>query len=175
VSEPALVKQGDKVAYKPTRMGIHKLADFPDPPAGSWLAEQKIPSVSMIEPRLEQGMRPSHYAPYDLIVNCEQHLARRPMEGYTGGLIHIPFVDSDDTDIPAVMIHAAVDAIARVLASGGWVLVHCTGGLNRSSLVSGAYLVRRGMTGREAIEALRERRSQHALTTRAFERWVASQ
>lgn len=117
-------------------------------------------------------MRPESYVGYDLVVRCEQHLARRPMQDYAGALIHIPFADSNETEIPTTMIHVAARAVAVVITNGGRVLVHCTGGLNRSSLVVAAYFLHLGMAGPAVVALLRVRRSPHALTTRAFEEWV---
>ena len=52
----------------------------------------------------------------------------------------------------------ALAAIDRVVDSGGTVYVHCMRGIGRTGLVVGCYLVRRGMTGEEAINEIRNLR-----------------
>lgn len=47
-----------------------------------------------------------------------------------------------------------LEAIEGALRAGGRAYVHCWGGIGRTGTVVGCYLVRRGMTGEEALEAL---------------------
>ena len=56
----------------------------------------------------------------------------------------------------------------------GPVLVHCQAGLNRSSLVVAAALVASGeaANGQEAVDLIREKRSEACLCNPAFEAWV---
>ena len=57
----------------------------------------------------------------------------------------------------------------------GTVLVMCQAGLNRSALVVGAAMVLAGeMTGEEAVNHIRSRRSPACLCNPAFERWLAA-
>jgi protein-tyrosine phosphatase len=62
----------------------------------------------------------------------------------------------------------------NVARSSGPVLVRCQAGLNRSSLVVAAALVRAGdvANGREAVELMREKRSPAVLCNPSFEKWV---
>lgn len=132
--------------------------------------------VSEIIPGLFQGIRPPSYIGYDLVVSCEQFLAKGPMEGYEGMVIHIPMVDDDQFEIPAQAIWDTVSAMEnRTGAEYGdsaRILVHCSGGLNRSSLVTCSYLMSQGYSRLDAVTVLRAKRDPFCLCNKAFERWV---
>lgn len=79
--------------------------------------------------------------------------------------------------------HAAVDS-KEIFELADWaisrqefgpVLVHCQAGINRSSLVMAAALMKENHTPEEAINLLRERRGPEALCNPVFERWVLDQ
>jgi protein-tyrosine phosphatase len=66
------------------------------------------------------------------------------------------------------------------LALGLWkdgpILIHCAAGLNRSGLIMGLMLVRSGqMTAQEAIDAMRQKRSQAVLFNTTFRNWLLTQ
>lgn len=128
--------------------------------------------VSEIIPGLFQGIRPPTYIGYDLVVSCEQFLAKKPMEGYEGMVIHIPMRDEDDFVIPESEIWSVMPAINIMLSAVKRVLIHCSGGLNRSSLVTGEYLKYDGYNPKEAVIMLRAKRDPFCLCNKAFERWV---
>lgn len=68
-----------------------------------------------------------------------------------------------------------VEAIAKWVlncAEDGPTLVHCQAGLNRSSLVVGQALILKGMTGRAAVDLIREKRSPACLCNPSFEKWL---
>lgn len=127
---------------------------------------------SQIVSGLWQGMRPASYVGWDVVVSCEEHLARRPMEGFEGAVVHVAMRDEDDFVIPALAIDVAATAVHRVLVQNGNALVHCTGGLNRSSLVTAAVLGKFGYEPDEAVRMIRETRDDFCLCNRRFERWV---
>jgi len=65
------------------------------------------------------------------------------------------------------------DQIVEALEAGGNVLVHCQAGINRSNLVASRALMKKyGLSAREAIDLLRERRGELILANRSFERWL---
>ena len=72
--------------------------------------------------------------------------------------IYFPF-DDDDRQLPNL---TKLRAIARLAASlineGHRVLSHCGMGFNRSALVAGLILTELGMSGRQAVSRLQERR-----------------
>jgi hypothetical protein len=79
--------------------------------------------------------------------------------------------DSPDED--PTLVSEIVDEVVEALNEGGNVLVHCQAGINRSNLVAGLALRKwKGMTSKEAIDLLRERRSPHILANRSFERYL---
>ena len=56
----------------------------------------------------------------------------------------------------------------------GPVLVHCQVGMNRSGLVTALALREAGMTSKEAIALIREKRDPLCLSNRTFEEWLLS-
>jgi len=77
-------------------------------------------------------------------------------------------------EVPTGQVLWLAEQVAMFLDQGQRVLVHCQAGLNRSSLVVGAYLIRHaGMTGAEAITAIRKR-SDACLCNPDFELWIRS-
>ncbi len=64
----------------------------------------------------------------------------------------------DRTTATTEQMTEALDAIDRVVDSGGTAYVHCMRGIGRTGLVVGCYLVRRGMTGQQALDEIRSLR-----------------
>jgi hypothetical protein len=60
-------------------------------------------------------------------------------------------------------------------ASGKRVNIRCQAGLNRSGLVTALTLMLSGMTAEEAIQTLRQRRSEYALCNSDYENWLLSE
>ena len=63
-----------------------------------------------------------------------------------------------DISVPksATVMHEILDEIDAALNAGGVVYVHCWGGVGRTGTVVGCHLVRRGMTGDEALARVAE-------------------
>lgn len=61
-----------------------------------------------------------------------------------------------DASVPRTQEYMAdiLDAIDLAIANRHLVFVHCWGGIGRTGLVVGCYLVRHGMTGRQALAEL---------------------
>lgn len=81
--------------------------------------------------------------------------------------LQIAMFDSEDQTFEEL------DSIARWInekRKTGVVLVHCQAGLNRSSLVACRALMLEGMTAKQAIALIREKRSPACLCNKAFER-----
>jgi hypothetical protein len=78
----------------------------------------------------------------------------------------------EDLNENPVPFYEVVDAISEALDEGGNVLVHCQAGINRSNLLTGAVLVKRGRTPSEAIALLREKRSDLVLANQTFEDYL---
>lgn len=69
---------------------------------------------------------------------------------------HVRFPILDHNIPPRGMMTAILDAIDSALAKGRNVYVHCWGGIGRTGTTVGCYLVRRGLTGEQALEKLAE-------------------
>lgn len=70
-----------------------------------------------------------------------------------------------------------IDSIAKWVFKARWsgpVLVHCQAGLNRSSLIVARVLMMDGYTADQAIEMIREKRSEACLCNPAFETYIRS-
>lgn len=61
----------------------------------------------------------------------------------------------DQATASAEQMVEALDAIDRVVDSGGTAYVHCMRGIGRTGMVVGCYLARHGMTGQEALDEIR--------------------
>ena len=60
----------------------------------------------------------------------------------------------DQTTASGEQMAEVLDAIDGAMDSGGTVYVHCMRGIGRTGLVVGCYLVRRGMTGQQALDEI---------------------
>jgi hypothetical protein len=87
-------------------------------------------------------------APYDhLLIGKARH-------------VRIPIRDFDVSS--ERQMTQILDEMDRVLAEGGCVYLHCFAGLGRTGTVVGCWLVRHGLSGREALRAIGELRRQTA-------------
>lgn len=69
-----------------------------------------------------------------------------------------------------------VARIVNAFRTQGKTLVHCQAGLNRSGLVTAlALMLSTSYTAEEAIDALRQKRSEAVLCNTAFSRWLIQQ
>jgi len=69
---------------------------------------------------------------------------------------------------------ALVDALAAALEDGRHVVIHCRGGIGRSSLVAGALLVRLGTPAERAWQLIGAARGHPVPETDAQRRWLAT-
>jgi hypothetical protein len=133
-------------------------------------------ALSWITSGLAMGRRPQTYIGFDLAVSCEEHLARKPMVGYYGLTLHVPMRDEEDFEMPVDVIGRAAFLIDHTVRFGGKVIVHCTGGLNRSGVVvAEALKTGAGMDGKDAVALIRRQHDEFALCNRVFERWVTGE
>ncbi|MXY60098.1 MAG: hypothetical protein F4Y96_06510 [Chloroflexi bacterium] len=81
----------------------------------------------------------------------------KPYDDMIDGASHerFPIADMGIPDSPALAI-AALDAIDRHIEEGRTVYVHCFGGVGRTGVIVGCWLVRHGRTGDEALDRLAE-------------------
>jgi protein-tyrosine phosphatase len=79
--------------------------------------------------------------------------------GYDTAVIHTRFPIADMHTAPAKRINQILDEIDAALALDEVVYVHCWGGIGRTGMIVGCYLVRHGMTGLDALEAIQHLRA----------------
>lgn len=108
------------------------------------------------------------------VVNCAksgfEELASPRLPNYADmqGVLAIDGRDDDNFDW-SPHLKSTSEFIHQALDAGGRVLVHCLMGLNRSGMVTAAYLIlRRRMSLVEAMALLRCKRSKHVLSNQAF-------
>jgi len=65
-------------------------------------------------------------------------------------------------------IEALADWVHKQWKAGDRVLIRCQAGMNRSSLVTALVLIREGMSANDAIELIRNQRSEYCLSNRHF-------
>jgi protein-tyrosine phosphatase len=83
-----------------------------------------------------------------------------------------------DSDINKMNTAELFDIVR--LAHADWkrgkrVLIRCQAGWNRSGLITALVLIREGMGAREAIDLIREKRSEWALCNKSFEKFLLEQ
>jgi len=65
---------------------------------------------------------------------------------------HHRFAIPDHSTPSAELMTTILDAMDEAIGNGGCVYVHCWGGVGRTGMVVGCYLVRHGMTNEKALE-----------------------
>jgi len=93
---------------------------------------------------------------------------------HTDRILYV-YLPIEDGRLPNLdRLHAVADLIASLLEQGHRVLSHCGMGLNRSALLAGLALVRRGMSPEEVLTLIRARRPG-ALYNEVFARHLLDQ
>jgi hypothetical protein len=83
--------------------------------------------------------------------------------------VYFPFEDEGLPDL--IRLHEVAKLGAGLIRSGHRVLSHCGMGHNRSALLAGVILTYLGMTGRDAVTLIREKR-MGALYNRCFAEYL---
>lgn len=112
-----------------------------------------------VVPGLHIGSHPEPEDPFILgatvVVSLTSGTSARSVPRH-GVLIHWPIKDGPIP--PPEILDAVASFIDTCLEVGNAVFVHCQAGMNRSALVVARILMKRGMSAREAIDLVRERR-----------------
>lgn len=130
-----------------------------------------VPYISEIAPNLWQGGCQNGLILPSFI---EHVVSLYPWEAYTLTKIPLTYLEIQMFDSEE-QGYDQVDEIAEWVnkrRKEGPTLVHCQAGLNRSSLVAARALTLGGMSGVEAINTLREKRSPACLCNPAFYRHI---
>lgn len=127
-----------------------------------------------VEPGLFVGSHPEPEDPFELGANVVVCLASGTSVGAVprgSMLVHWPIKDGPVPD-PEVLRGLAhlIDACLRARSV---VYVHCQAGVNRSALVVARTLMERGMSAREAIDLVRERRK--GSLSEEYAEWLLSE
>ena len=94
--------------------------------------------------------------PDDRLDPYEPHLLEHaPDAPLRPSRLHHPIPDVSIPEHPDQM-HAILDAIEEALVSGRGTYVHCWGGVGRTGTVVGCYLVRKGLSGIDAVSRVQE-------------------
>lgn len=135
-------------------------------------AEFSVPLISHISGNLFVG---GCIAGVPLPLNIEHVVSLYPWESYltTEDVVSVMAVRLfDSTDLPDEQLLWAIAAHAHRMCALGPTLVHCQAGLNRSNLIAALALILHGMTGTEAIDLLRAKRSPAVLCNESFEAFI---
>ena len=129
--------------------------------------------ISHIEGNLWIGACPASRLPdfFAYVLNLYQ---AEPYGTHPNTVVRTQRMDDSDELLDPEVLEDLTDWVNEKRALGP-TLVHCQAGLNRSALVAGLALVRSGMTPRDAIALLRQKRSLDVLFNKAFERWLLVQ
>ena len=82
------------------------------------------------------------------------------------------FYDSSDTGIDAAALESMVEFATSRWKAGKRVLIRCQAGINRSSFIMAHVLMRDGYTAQDAIDLMRQKRSEYVLMNKAFEDYL---
>lgn len=82
------------------------------------------------------------------------------------------FYDSSDTGIDAAALESMVEFATSRWKAGKRVLIRCQAGINRSSFIMAHVLMRDGYTAQNAIDLMRQKRSEYVLMNKAFEDYL---
>ncbi len=141
-------------------------------------------SYNIIQPNLAMGGAlldsSAAFEEFDILVLCAgewQPHVTLPDEDRSKRVIRIPYDDSNTALIPSVVraLHAAADELTAEHKAGKRILVTCMAGRNRSGLLTALILMKRfGLPAAEAIQLIKERRGDFALTNNTFTSYLLS-
>lgn len=79
-----------------------------------------------------------------------------PYAGFLKAAVHKRFAVPDVSVPEHGLVEAVLDTIDQHIRLGQKVYVHCWGGVGRTGVVIGCWIARRGSSGEDALEGLRE-------------------
>ncbi len=106
----------------------------------SWLVEQGISElIDLTTP----GERPGYQAEFESV--CARHGVQGNWQRFTIADFGLP---------SATLMTSILNEIDHLLANDKKIYVHCMGGLGRTGTVVACYLIRQGMSGKEALQKI---------------------
>lgn len=147
------------------------------------MSETELPLYSEILPNLWQGgtaeenwvnkatALPTLEDPksFDTVVTLTT--VANPM-GYHVKELRFGFPDAELFDEHNMSIEHVADWTYQEWKSGNKVLIRCQAGINRSGLIMALVLMREGLSANEAIELIRQKRSEFALSNIHFQAYL---
>lgn len=109
-----------------------------------WLLEQGIDTILDLTEENEAGLIPYHGYLQDEAdkISCEVEYQRVPIK--------------DFSTPPKDKVIEILDRIDVALEAGKTIYLHCYGGKGRTGMIVGCYLVRKGMSGKQALKTIHE-------------------
>lgn len=95
----------------------------------------------------------------------------KPVDWYVKEL-RLAFYDHNEVDLDHHDLRQVVSSAHRDWKAGKRVLIRCQAGWNRSGLITALVLIKEGFKPKEAIELIREQRSEKALCNSSFVSWL---
>jgi protein-tyrosine phosphatase len=141
-------------------------------------------SYSIIQPDLAMGGAitdsSAAFEEFDILVLCagewQPHVSL-PEEDREKRVIRVPYDDSHSALIPSVLksLHKAAEELTEEHKRGKRILITCMAGRNRSGLLTALVLMKRfGFPAHDAIQTIKERRGDFALTNTTFTSYLLS-
>lgn len=140
-------------------------------------------SHNIIQPGLGMGgaiLKPEEaFEEFDILVFCageyQPHVSLP--DDKAKRIVRVPYDDTLEALTPSVhrMLNKAADELCFEHKNGKKVLITCMAGRNRSGLLTALVLMKRfGFSGAQAIQMVKERRGDFALTNSAFNSYLLS-
>lgn len=116
--------------------------------------------------QLRPHINPAHF---DTVVTLYGYA--KPVDWYVKEL-RLAFYDHNEVDLDHHDLRQVVNSAHRDWQQGKRVLVRCQAGWNRSGLIMALILIKDGLKPQEAIDLIRNKRSERALCNSSFVNWL---
>src|SRR5262245_36246197 len=128
---------------------------MPHPHGFSWIDKPLLAGMAM--PESDEDLQWLRRQGIDVLISLTEDPPRRDWANEAGLLVfHEPVVDMEAPT--QQQLDRCVSAIERAHAREMGVVVHCGAGLGRTGVVLAAYLVRKGMSAKDAMARVRKLR-----------------